>query len=143
MGSLIDTKKLKEKAIEAIKKNKLIFIEDVCHYCAINKTTFYRHFPIEGNDYNDISNLLNENKISIKISIRKKWHDRQSDTGLMALYKLCSTPEEHKLLQQNYQDHTSAAPIKPDKIEIIMPARFKEMQEQKERERIEKLNSND
>ena len=35
------------------------------------------------------------------------WYERKSDTGLMALYKLCSTAEEHKKLQQNYTDITS------------------------------------
>jgi hypothetical protein len=102
-----DPKILKQKAIEAITKNKLIFVEDICAYIGISKPTFYVYFPVDSNDFNTIKELLEKNKIELKVSIRKKWFDRQSDTGLMALYKLCSTAEEHRKLQQNYTDHTT------------------------------------
>ena len=102
-----DTKVLKEKAIEVIKKNKLIFIEDIAAMLGINKTTLYNHFPIDTDDFNELTTLLNENKISLKVSLRKKWFDSDNATTQMALYKLCSTPEEHKMLQQNYTDVTS------------------------------------
>ncbi|OGU60154.1 MAG: hypothetical protein A2V66_15360 [Ignavibacteria bacterium RBG_13_36_8] len=99
---------LKQKAIDAIEKNKLIFVEDICAYIGINKGTFYNHFPVEFDDFNELTDMLEKNKIQLKTAIRKKWFDSDRDTGLMALYKLCSTPEEHKKLQQNYTDHTSA-----------------------------------
>lgn len=102
-----DTKVLKHKAIEAIEKHKLIFIEDICAYIGISKPTFYDHFKVGTNDFNELSDLLEKNKIQLKTAIRKKWFDSDRDTGLMALYKLCSTPEEHKKLQQNYTDVTS------------------------------------
>ena len=103
-----DTKILKQKSIDAIGKNNLIFVEDVCAYIGISKSTFYDHFPIDSDDSNELSDLLEKNKINLKVSIRKKWFDSDRDTGLMALYKLCSTPEEHKKLQQNYIDNTSS-----------------------------------
>ena len=106
MGSLIDKDKLKAKAIEVIGKNKLIFIEDICAMCGINKTTFYRHFPVDSDDYNELREMLEENKISLKVSMRKKWFDSENTTMQMALYKLCSTQEEHKKLQQNYNELT-------------------------------------
>ena len=102
-----NTKILKQKAIEAIEKNKLIFVEDICAYIGISKPCFYDHFRPDSNDFNELSDLLEKNKISLKVSIRKKWFDSDRDTGLMALYKLCSTPEEHKKLQQNYTDVTT------------------------------------
>lgn len=102
-----DTQVLKHKAIEAIEKHKLIFIEDICAYIGISKPTFYDHFKVGTNDFNELSDLLEKNKIQLKTAIRKKWFDSDRDTGLMALYKLCSTPEEHKKLQQNYTDVTS------------------------------------
>ena len=114
-----DTKILKEKAIDAIKKNNLIFIEDVCAFIGVAKSTFYLHFP-EGSDYsNELKEMLERNKIVLKSNIRKKWFERNTDTGLMALYKLCSTPEEHKKLQQNYTDvTTNGEDIKMPKIKI-------------------------
>lgn len=107
MGSLIDKEKLKAKAIEVIVKNKLIFIEDICAMCGISAPTFYDKFPIDSNDFKELRTLLDENKISLKVSLRKKWFDSDNATTQMALYKLCSTPEEHKKLQQNYIDHTT------------------------------------
>ena len=102
-----DSKALKAKAIAAINKNKLIFIEDVAAMCGVHKSTLYDHFPITSDDYNDIRLLLEQNKIDIKVSIRYKWSKSDNPTAQMALYKLCSTSEEHKRLQQNYIDHTT------------------------------------
>ena len=86
-----DTKVLKQKAIEAIKKNKLIFIEDVCAMIGIAKSTYYDHFKEGSDDSNELNTILNENKISLKVSLRKKWFDSDNATLQMALYKLCST----------------------------------------------------
>ena len=112
-----DTKILKEKAIEAIKKNKLIFIEDICAMIGISKPCFYDHFKVDSNDYNELSRLLDENKISLKVALRKKWYDSDNATTQMALYKLCSTDTEHRKLQQNYTDVTS----KNEQIQSIDP----------------------
>ena len=67
-----NTEILKEKAIEVIKKNKLIFIEDICAMIGIAKSTYYDHFPENSNDSNELNSLLNENKISLKVALRKK-----------------------------------------------------------------------
>ena len=112
-----DTTILKAKAIEAIEKNKLIFVEDICAYIGINKTTYYLHFPVDSNDNNELSELLEKNKIALKVGMRKKWYDSENATMQMALYKLCSTDIEHKKLQQNYTDVTS----KDEKINTIDP----------------------
>ena len=96
------TSELKAKAIEAIKKNKLIFIEDICAMIGISSPCFYDHFQKDSDDFNELRSLLDENKISLKVSLRKKWFESDNATTQMALYKLCSTKEEHKKLQQNY-----------------------------------------
>ena len=107
MGSLIDKDKLKAKAIEVIGKNKLIFIEDIAAMCGISKNTLYDKFPIDSDDYHELSKMLEENKIALKVGLRKKWFDSDNATTQMALYKLCSTDIEHKKLQQNYNDVTT------------------------------------
>ena len=110
-----DTKILKKKAIEAIEKNKLIFVEDICAYIGISKPTFYTHFPVELDDFNELSEMLEKNKIALKVGMRKKWFDSDNATMQMALYKLCSTDIEHKKLQMNYTDITTdGESIKPD-----------------------------
>jgi hypothetical protein len=102
-----DTKILKQKAIEAINDNNLIFVEDICAYIGIAKSTYYDHFPQGSNDSNELSEMLEKNKINLKVGMRKKWADSENATLQMALYKLCSTDIEHKKLQQNYTDVTS------------------------------------
>ena len=72
----------------------------------ISKPCFYDHFKVDSNDYNELSRLLEENKISLKVALRKKWYDSDNATTQMALYKLCSTKEEHRKLQQNYTELT-------------------------------------
>lgn len=101
-----DTKILKKKAIEAIEKNKLIFVEDICAYIGIVKDTYYNHFPIGSDDSHELSEMLEKNKIALKVGMRKKWYDSDNATMQMALYKLCSTDIEHKKLQQNYSEVT-------------------------------------
>ena len=112
-----NTEMLKAKAIEAIKKNRLIFVEDICAMIGIAKSTYYEHFKEGSNDSNELTSLLDENKINLKVSLRKKWFDSDNATTQMALYKLCSTDVEHKKLQQNYSDVTS----KGEKIEVSDP----------------------
>lgn len=102
MGSFIDKDKLKEKAIEVIEKNNLIFVEDICAMVGISKPTFYDRFKVGTDDFNELTKLLEQNKIALKVSMRKKWNDSDNATLQMALYKLCSTETEHKKLQQNY-----------------------------------------
>lgn len=97
---------LKAKAIEAIKKNKLIFVEDICAYIGINKTTYYVHFPIDSNDNNELSEMLEKNKIDLKVGMRKKWYDSENATTQLALYRLCATSDEHRKLNQAYVDHS-------------------------------------
>lgn len=102
-----NTKTLKKKAIEVIKKNRLIFIEDVCAMIGISKPCFYDHFKLNSNDYNELNTLLDENKISLKVLLRKKWFDSDNATTQMALYKLCSEPEELKKLSTSHVDMTT------------------------------------
>ena len=111
------TAELFEKAKEVIPKYKLIFIEDVCAYMGINKTTFYRHLPVDSNEFNELRDLLDKNCIDIKVGLRKKWFDSDNATLQMALYKLTSTDIEHRKLQQNYSDVTT----KGERIEVSDP----------------------
>lgn len=102
-----NTEILKHKAIEVITKNKLLFVEDVCSYIGISKPTYYEHFKVDSNDFNELSGLLEKNKIDLKIGMRRNWYEqKQNATMQMALYKLCSTAEEHRKLQQNYNEVT-------------------------------------
>jgi hypothetical protein len=60
-----------------------------------DKTTFYRFFEVESNEYNTIKELLDKNKIEIKNGLRNKWFNGNNPLTQMALYKLIGTEEEY------------------------------------------------
>jgi hypothetical protein len=102
-----DRKKIFAKAKEQILSKRLIFVEEVVAFIGISKPTFYDFFPVDSNEFNELKELIETNKISLKTSMRKKWYDSDNPTLQMGLMKLIATPEEHKKLSQNYTDHTT------------------------------------
>ncbi len=98
-----DAKELEKKAIEAIKKNKLIFLEEVISYLPCNRGTFYLN---NLNKLDSILELLEENKIEEKVKLRKKWRGTDNAALNLALYKLCSSDEEQAKLNPNKVDTT-------------------------------------
>lgn len=90
-----DRVKIYEQAQELIKTKKLFFIEDVVTLLPCDKTTFYRFFEVESNEYNTIKELLDKNKIDVKNGLRNKWYNGNNPLTQMALYKLIGTEEEY------------------------------------------------
>lgn len=91
-----------EKAKEQITINRLFFIEDIIAYLPCDKTTFYRLFPVESNEYNELKELLEVNRIELKVSLRSKWYKSNAPALQMALMKLIATPDELKKLSMQY-----------------------------------------
>lgn len=110
-----DKKEIFEKAIKQIEENTLYFIEDVVAFLPIGKTTFYEFFPPDSNEMNDIKELLDNNKISTKVKLRKKLSEGDKAAEILALYKLIATEEERKALSMQHIDHTT----KGDAINLI------------------------
>jgi len=104
------------KAEAAIKQHRLLFIEDIVAYLPCDKTTFYRYFPIECNEYNNLKALLEQNRTEIKVSMRAKWYKSDNPTLQMALMKLICDDEERKKLAMNYTEnkHTIENPKFPE-----------------------------
>jgi hypothetical protein len=102
------TEELFIKAKDATEKHKLFFIEDIVAFLPCGKTAFYEHFPNDSNEYKILFELLEKNRTELKVSMRSKWYKSNAPALQMALYKLISTPEEHRALQMNYTDHTTA-----------------------------------
>lgn len=102
-----DKKKIYEQSVKAIQDNNLFFIEDVVAFIPCNKDTFYRYFPTDSDEYDTIKEMLEENKVRTKSSIRAKLYKSAKAAELLALYRLIATPEEHKKLNQSYIDHTT------------------------------------
>ena len=90
------TEELFDQAIKLIKEKNLFFIEDVIALLPCAKPTFYDHFKIDSYEMNIIKDELENNRIAIKSSMRKKWYDSDNATLQIALMKLIGTDEERK-----------------------------------------------
>jgi hypothetical protein len=102
-----DKKKIFEQAKEMIVKHKLFFIEDIVAFLPCDKTTFYRFFEPESNEYNELKGLLETNRVELKVSMRSKWYKSNAPALQMALMKLIATPEELRKLSMNHTDLTT------------------------------------
>ncbi len=95
-----DTETLERKAVTAIKKHNLVFIEEVVAYLPCDKTTFYTHKLHENNV---IKELLEKNKIERKGQLREKMYQAENPTAWVALYKLIGTDDEAGRLSNSNQ----------------------------------------
>jgi hypothetical protein len=98
-----DRKEIFEKAKEVTAKNKLFFIEDIVAFLPCDKTTLYRFFEPQSNEYNELKELLEINLTELKVSMRKKWYNSNAPALQMALMKLIASPEELRKLSMNHQ----------------------------------------
>ena len=93
-----------KKAKEVTVKNKLFFIEDIVAFLPIVKKTFYEYFPLESNEINELKELLQTNRVELKVSMRSKWFKSNAPALQMALMKLICTDEERKKLAMTYTE---------------------------------------
>lgn len=100
-----DKKKIFEQAKDVIVKHSLVFIEEIVSYLPCDKTTFYRLFNPDSNEYNELRAMIDANKVNIKVSLRKQWKTSDNATLQLALYRLTATQEEHQKLNQQYIEH--------------------------------------
>lgn len=107
-----DRKKIYQQAEEAIKKNNLFFIEDIVAFLPCSKPTFYDFFPLDSNELNTLKDLLDDNKVKTKSSIRAKLWKSNKASELLALYRLIATPDEHRLLNQTYLETKNTHTVK-------------------------------
>lgn len=117
---------LQEKAIEAIKKHNLFFIEDVVTFLPCNNKTFHNH---KLHELPELKELLENNRIAVKLKLRKKWEKSDNATLQMGLMKLICTDDERKRLALEYRDHTSGGKIiKPINIIVSSKANGEELE---------------
>ena len=90
-----------------IVKHKLFFVEDIVAFLPCDKTTFYRFFEVNCNEYNELKDLLETNRTELKVSMRSKWYKSNAPALQMALMKLICTDEERKMLSMTHTDVTT------------------------------------
>ena len=95
-----DKQKIFEQAKEVIVKHKLFFIDDICAFLPISRTTFY---DWEFDKSDELKGLLETNRTELKVSMRSKWYKSNAPALQMALMKLIASPEELRKLSMNHQ----------------------------------------
>ena len=96
--------KIFKKAIELIPKHHLFFIEDVISFLPITKATFYDYYKVDSDELNAIKELLDIEKVNMKVKLRAKMYNSKTDTATLALYKLICSDEERKKLAMTYNE---------------------------------------
>ena len=97
-----DRQKVFEQAKEVIVKHKLFFVDDVVAFLPCSKQTFYDFFPVDSDKLDELKELLNQNRVTLKVSMRSKWYTSNAPALQMALMKLIATPDELKKLSMQY-----------------------------------------
>jgi len=98
-----DRNKVFEQAKEVIVKHKLFFVDDIVAFLPCSKQTFYEFFPVNSDKLDELKELLNQNRTTLKVSMRSKWYTSNAPALQMALMKLIATPEELRKLSMNHQ----------------------------------------
>jgi hypothetical protein len=96
-----DRKKIFEQAKEVIIKHKLFFIDDICAFLPISRSTFYE-WELDKSD--ELKELLEQNRTELKVSMRSKWYKSNSPALQMALMKLIANKDELRRLSMQYQN---------------------------------------
>ena len=91
-----DKKELEKKALIAIEKHKLMFMEHIVAFLPCGKTTFY---DLELNQSDTIKKAVEEMRISKKTKMLSNWIDSETPSLQIAAMKMIS--EEHEAHRLN------------------------------------------
>ena len=89
-----DKKKILKDSFELIEKHHLVFMSDVIGLLPVSEKTFYTFFNSESQELQDLKNILDKNRISMKSNMRKKWYQSENATLQVALMKLIANDDE-------------------------------------------------
>ena len=102
-----DRKKIFEQAKEMIVKHKLFFADDIVAFLPCSKSSFYEFYPDGSDELDELKELLNVNRTTLKVSMRSKWYTSNAPALQMALMKLICTDDERKMLSMTHTDVTT------------------------------------
>lgn len=89
------------QAMADIEEFCLYFIEDIVAYLGISKDSFYNWWPLASDEYKEMTDALNSNKVKTKVLLRQKMAAGRS-SDVIALYKIIGTDDERKKLSQTF-----------------------------------------
>ena len=105
-----DKQELLNLALEAIKKNQLVFVDEVVTFLPCSRATFYNH---ELDKLDELKDAISNVRTSMKSQMRNKWRESENATLQIGLMKLIASDEERKRLSTGYME-TVQKHIAPD-----------------------------
>lgn len=97
-----DRAEIFEQAKTVTEENNLFFVDDIIAYLPCSKSSFYEFYPDGSDELDELKAILEKNRVSLKVSMRKKWQDNPAPALQMALMKLIASPEELKKLSMQF-----------------------------------------
>jgi len=111
-----DTKELEKKALDAIKKHNLMFIEHIVAYLPCGKTTFYE---LKLNETNSIKKAIEQTRISRKVAMQNNWFKSETPSLQIALMKMIADDHEAHRLNGTKQEIKQTGNIESRVVEWI------------------------
>ena len=98
------TDKYKNELLQVIKEKKIAFFDHSFAFTSFSRRTAYDYGLHE---MHDIKDQIDDNRVKAKNYLLNKWISSDNPTLQLAAFRLLSVSEEHRLLNQNYTDHTT------------------------------------
>jgi len=107
---MYNKEELIDKCVKAIIENKLTTIDEAVSYLPCARSTFYQ-LELEKTDL--IREAIDNEKMSMKQKMKRKWLDSDASALQIALMRLICTDEERQKLAMNYSqnEHKITKPI--------------------------------
>lgn len=78
-------------------------MQDVYQSIGMSPSTFYRHYPTNSDEYEQINEALEANKTIMKREIRDRLAECKNPSGLVVLYRLLATDAEMDALNSIFK----------------------------------------
>lgn len=90
-----------EELLKVIKEKKIAFFDHCFAFVSFSSSTAYNH---ELEKLDTIKNAIKQNRVKSKNYLLNKWIESDNATLNISAYRLLSDSEEHRKLNQTYND---------------------------------------
>jgi len=98
------TEEYKQELLNIIQENNIAFFDHCFAFTTFSRATAYNH---ELDKVDELKDSIYKNRVKCKNYLLNKWIESDNTTLQISAYRLLSVPQEHKLLNQSYVDHTT------------------------------------
>jgi len=93
-------KELEKQALDAIKKHKLTWHDEIIAFLPCTKGTYYNK---KLHELDSLKDAILQNRLEMKAKLKKKWFESDNPTLSIALMKMIANDEEYDKLNTSKQ----------------------------------------